>query len=41
MDDAEAALRAYRDLYVGRQEDRLSLYLAMVDRPVPDTGSRC
>jgi FAD/FMN-containing dehydrogenase len=35
MDDAEAALRAYRDLYTGRQEDRLSLYLAMVTDPYP------
>ena len=36
MDDAEAALRAYRDLYVGRQEDRLSLYLAIVTDPYPN-----
>ena len=35
IDDAEAALRAYRDLYVGREEDRLSLYLAFVTDPYP------
>jgi FAD/FMN-containing dehydrogenase len=35
IDDAEAALRAYRDLYDGREEDRLSLYLAFVTDPYP------
>jgi FAD/FMN-containing dehydrogenase len=35
INDAEAALRAYRDLYVGRQEDRLSLYLALMPDPYP------
>jgi FAD/FMN-containing dehydrogenase len=35
IDDAEAVLRAYRDLYVGREESRLSLYLAFVTDPYP------
>jgi FAD/FMN-containing dehydrogenase len=35
LDDAAAAFRAYRDLYVGREDDRLSLYLAMVTDPYP------
>lgn len=35
LDAAEAAFRAYRDMYVGRLEDRLSLYLAMVTEPYP------
>ncbi|GAA1830064.1 FAD-binding oxidoreductase [Luedemannella flava] len=36
LDDAEEALRAYRDLYVGRDEDRLSIYLAIATDPYPD-----
>jgi FAD/FMN-containing dehydrogenase len=36
LDDAEAALRAYRDLYTDREESRLSLYLAFVTDPYPD-----
>ena len=35
LDDAEAALRAYRDLYTDREDDRLSLYLAFVTDPYP------
>ena len=35
LDDAEAVLRAYRDQYVGRDEDRLSIYLAIVTDPYP------
>jgi FAD/FMN-containing dehydrogenase len=35
IDDAEAALRAYRDLYLDRGDDRLSLFLAMVTDPYP------
>ena len=33
---AEDVLRAYRDLYVGREDDRLSLYLALTTDPYPD-----
>ncbi|GAA1741165.1 FAD-binding oxidoreductase [Luedemannella helvata] len=36
LDDAEDVLRAYRDLYTGRDEDRLSIYLAIVTDPYPD-----
>jgi FAD/FMN-containing dehydrogenase len=35
IEDAEEAFRAYRDLYVGREEDRLSLYLALLTDPYP------
>ncbi|WP_117213670.1 FAD-binding oxidoreductase [Allorhizocola rhizosphaerae] len=35
LDDAEAVFRAYRDMYVGREEDRLSLYLALMAEPYP------
>ncbi len=35
IDEAEAALRGYRDLYLGRAEDRLSLFLALVTDPYP------
>jgi len=35
IEDAEAAFRAYRDLYEGREEDRLSLYLALMPDPYP------
>jgi FAD/FMN-containing dehydrogenase len=38
IDDAEAVLRAYRDMYVGREEDRFSLYLALITDPYP-TGN--
>lgn len=36
LDQAEAVFRAYRDLYVGRDEDRLSLYLLLTTDPYPD-----
>lgn len=36
VDQAEAVLRAYRDLYVGRDEDGLSLYLVLTTDPYPD-----
>lgn len=36
LDDAEDVFRAYRDLYVGRDEDRLSIYLAIATDPYPD-----
>jgi FAD/FMN-containing dehydrogenase len=36
IDQAEAVLRAYRDLYAGRDEDRLSLYLVLTTDPYPD-----
>jgi FAD/FMN-containing dehydrogenase len=36
LDDAAAALGAYRDFYTGRDDDRLSLYLAMLTDPYPD-----
>jgi FAD/FMN-containing dehydrogenase len=35
LDDAEAAFRAYRDFYTGRDEDRMSLYMAIVTDPYP------
>jgi FAD/FMN-containing dehydrogenase len=34
-DDAEAVFRAYRDMYTGRDEDRFTLYLALVTDPYP------
>jgi FAD/FMN-containing dehydrogenase len=36
IDDAEAAFAAYRDLYADREEDRLSLYMALFTDPYPD-----
>jgi FAD/FMN-containing dehydrogenase len=36
VDQAEAVLRAYRDGYVGRDDDRLSLYLVLTTDPYPD-----
>jgi FAD/FMN-containing dehydrogenase len=36
LDQAEAVLRAYRDMYVGRDEDRLSLFLFLTTDPYPD-----
>jgi FAD/FMN-containing dehydrogenase len=36
IDQAEAVLRAYRDLYAGRDDDRLSLYLVLTTDPYPD-----
>jgi FAD/FMN-containing dehydrogenase len=36
IDDAQAAFGAYRDLYTGREDDRLSLYLALVTDPYPE-----
>jgi FAD/FMN-containing dehydrogenase len=36
LDDAPAVFSAYRDLYEGREEDRLSLYLAIATDPYPD-----
>jgi FAD/FMN-containing dehydrogenase len=36
LDQAPAVFRAYRDLYVGRDEDRLSLYLLLTTDPYPD-----
>jgi FAD/FMN-containing dehydrogenase len=36
LDDAAAVLRTYRDLYLGSEDDRLSLYLALTTDPYPD-----
>jgi FAD/FMN-containing dehydrogenase len=36
IDQAEDVFRAYRDLYVGREEDRLSLYLLLTTDPYPE-----
>ena len=36
LEHAAAAFRAYRDLYVGRDDDRLSLYLVLTTNPYPD-----
>jgi FAD binding domain/Berberine and berberine like len=36
LEHAAAALRACRDLYVGRDDDRLSLYLVLTTNPYPD-----
>jgi FAD/FMN-containing dehydrogenase len=36
IDQAEAVLRAYRDMYAGREDDRLSLYLVLTTDPYPD-----
>jgi FAD/FMN-containing dehydrogenase len=36
LDRAEEVLRTYRDLYVGRGDDRLSLYLVLTTDPYPD-----
>lgn len=36
LDDAQAVFAAYRDFYTGREEDRLSLYLALVTDPYPE-----
>lgn len=36
IDQAEAVFRAYRDLYVGRDDDRLSLYLVLTTDPYPE-----
>ncbi len=36
IEQAEAVFRAYRDLYVGREDDRLSLYLLLTTDPYPD-----
>jgi FAD/FMN-containing dehydrogenase len=36
IDQAEAVFRAYRDLYVGRADDRLSLYLVLTTDPYPE-----
>lgn len=36
IDDAPAAFAAYRDFYEGRDEDRLSIYLALVTDPYPE-----
>jgi FAD/FMN-containing dehydrogenase len=35
LEQAEAVLRTYRDLYVGRDDDRLSLYLVLTTDPYP------
>jgi len=35
LDRAEAVLRIYRDLYLGSDDDRLSLYLALTTDPYP------
>ncbi len=35
LDDAEAVLCAYRDFYTGREEDRMSLFLAILPDPYP------
>jgi FAD/FMN-containing dehydrogenase len=35
LDRAEAVLRTYRDLYLGSDDDRLSLYLALTTDPYP------
>jgi FAD/FMN-containing dehydrogenase len=36
LDQAEDVLRVYRDLYVGREDDRLSLYLLLTTDPYPE-----
>ena len=36
LEHAEAVFRAYRDAYVGRDDDRLSLYLVLTTDPYPD-----
>jgi FAD/FMN-containing dehydrogenase len=36
LERAAAVFRAYRDLYVGRDDDRLSLYLVLTTDPYPD-----
>ena len=36
LDQAEAVLRAYRDLYVGREEDRLAVCLVLTTEPYPE-----
>ncbi|HZM74233.1 MAG TPA: FAD-binding oxidoreductase [Candidatus Limnocylindrales bacterium] len=36
LDDAQAAFAAYRDFYTGREEDALTLYLALVTDPYPE-----
>jgi FAD/FMN-containing dehydrogenase len=36
IEQAQDVLRAYRDLYVGREDDRLSLYLLLTTDPYPD-----
>lgn len=36
IEQAEEVFRAYRDLYVGRDDDRLSLFLALTTDPYPD-----
>ena len=36
LEHAAAVFRAYRDLYVGRDDDRLSLYLVLTTDPYPD-----
>jgi len=36
IDDAPAAFAAYRDFYEGREEDRMSVYLALVTDPYPE-----
>jgi FAD/FMN-containing dehydrogenase len=35
LEHAEAVFRAYRDTYVGRDDDRLSLYLVLTTEPYP------
>jgi FAD/FMN-containing dehydrogenase len=36
IDQAEDVFRAYRDLYLGREDDRLSLYLLLTTDPYPE-----
>jgi FAD/FMN-containing dehydrogenase len=36
IEQAEAVFRAYRDLYLGREDDRLSLYLVLTTDPYPE-----
>jgi Berberine and berberine like len=36
IERAEDVLRAYRDLYMGREDDRLSLYLLLTTDPYPE-----
>src|SRR4029453_12724154 len=36
IEQAEDVFRAYRDLYVGREDDRLSLYLLLTTDPYPE-----
>lgn len=36
IDQAEAVLRAYRDLYVGGADDRLGLFMVLTTEPYPD-----